>query len=208
MLEVPVSFYTANETLDQDIARHATAHCRTTRDRLVGDDGSASSVAEYRSDTASFTPGGDSNCSRNVGLALLGFSQVYGLTNAAEFLKVAERCAEYWLAHLPPDRLARLSMVDDSPSVPGKAQDLVASAIAACALLELAEQTRVKEHAVAYRSTGLAMLDALCQQGGQDVGPAARDTTPLLRVDDTHIQDWLGDFYFARALRLGQASSR
>ena len=40
MMNVPLIQYVANETLDQDLARIAVAHCRTTRDCLVRPDGS------------------------------------------------------------------------------------------------------------------------------------------------------------------------
>ena len=35
MMNVPIIFYAANETGDRELSRVATAHCRTTRDRIV-----------------------------------------------------------------------------------------------------------------------------------------------------------------------------
>src|SRR5688572_5113498 len=40
MMNVPLIFYAANESGNRDLARVATAHCLTTRDVLVRDDGS------------------------------------------------------------------------------------------------------------------------------------------------------------------------
>src|SRR5205085_5472966 len=40
MMNVPIIFYAAIETGDRDLARIATAHCRTTRDKIVRSDGS------------------------------------------------------------------------------------------------------------------------------------------------------------------------
>lgn len=212
MMEVPVMFYAANETLDQDMARHATAHCRTTRSKLLAEDGAARHSRMFDVAAGKFDQGenpesasAESCQSRDVALALLGFSQVYGLTSAAEFLKVAETCAEYWLAHLPPDHVPFTHMPAGDESMPSDVQrDVTSGAMAACTLLELAEQTRVAEHAAAYRSTGLAMLDVLAQppylalktQGGEGIlrreGYAASENGVC------------GDFFFVKGLRLGQ----
>ena len=40
MMNVPIIFYAANETGDEELRRIATAHCRTTRDTIVRADGS------------------------------------------------------------------------------------------------------------------------------------------------------------------------
>ena len=40
MMNVPIIFYAARETQDDELVKVAMAHCRTTRDRIVRDNGS------------------------------------------------------------------------------------------------------------------------------------------------------------------------
>jgi unsaturated chondroitin disaccharide hydrolase len=204
ILEVPVSFYTANETLDQDMARHATAHCRTTRDRLLDDDGGACSAATFQAETGVFARAEEPCRAHDVALALLGFSQVYGLTNAVEFLKVAERCAEYWLTHLPPDHIPYRVMHGVEPPSGKEPRDCESAAIAACTLLTLSDQTKVAEHAAAFRCTGLAMLDALVEPALQQADQLNRQSILNPEGEDEGMRCALGNLCFVKGLCLGQ----
>ena len=215
MMNVPLIFYTANETLDQDLARVATAHCRTSRDRLVRADGSTAHEGLFDTETGQFlrqsTHQGlraDSCWARGLAWSLYGYSQVHALTGATEFLKVAERNAEYWLRHLPEDRVP-LWDFDADPTAPpprGAQKESSAGAIAASGLLDLAKQTKSQEHAIAYRATALAMLDALVDPEYLAVDTPGWEgilkhgvyhTTKNLGVDESVM--W-GEFFFVEAL--------
>src|ERR1041384_2557193 len=89
---------------------------------------------------------------------------MYEQTGNHEFLDVAERNADFWLTHLPLDKVPYWDFdADLSAPLPwGPQKDSSAAAIAASALLDLERQTRALDRAVAYRQTALAMLDALC----------------------------------------------
>ena len=88
---------------------------------------------------------------------------MYALTDASEFLKVSERNAEYWLSHLPADKVPYWDFHADLALPPprGAQKESSAAAIAASGLLDLARQTASPERAAAYRDTAIAMLDAL-----------------------------------------------
>jgi unsaturated chondroitin disaccharide hydrolase len=170
MMNVPLIQYVANVTLDQDLARIAVAHCRTTRDCLVRPDGSVAHEGIFDTETGKFlrpsTHQGlhaDSVWARGLAWSLYGFSKMFGLTDAAEFLAVAERNAAYWLAQLPADKVPYWDFDADLslPPPQGAQKESSAAAIAASGLLDLARQTASPERRERYRDTALAMLDAL-----------------------------------------------
>ncbi len=170
MMNVPLIQYVANQTLDQDLARIAVAHCRTTRDCLVRPDGSTAHEGIFDTQSGQFlrqsTHQGlraDSVWARGLAWSLYGYSKMYALTDAVEFLHVSERNAEYWLHHLPADRVPYWDFHADLalPPPQGAQKESSAAAIAASGLLDLAGQTRSPDRAAAYRDTAIAMLDAL-----------------------------------------------
>ena len=170
MMNVPLIQYVANETLDQDLARIAVAHCRTTRDCLVRPDGSVAHEGIFDTQSGRFLRqsthqgmSAESAWARGLAWSLYGYSKMYALTDATEFLKVSERNAEYWLSHLPADKVPYWDFHADLTLPPprGAQKESSAAAIAASGLLDLARQTASPERGAAYRDTAIAMLDAL-----------------------------------------------
>ncbi len=110
MMNVPIIFYAANVTNDEQLRAVARTHCRTTRDKIVRADGSTAHEGIFDVATGEFlresTHQGwrpDSAWARGLGWSLYGYSQVFALTGEEEFLEVAERNAQFWLANLPED---------------------------------------------------------------------------------------------------------
>ncbi|MEX0677657.1 MAG: glycoside hydrolase family 88 protein [Pirellulales bacterium] len=172
MMNVPIIFFAAQRTGDDELRRIADAHCRTTRDRLVRPDGSTAHEGLFDTRTGAFfgqsTHQGlrpDSNWARGLAWSMYGYSQVYALTGDKEWLDVAERNADFWLTHLPKDHVPYWDFAADlnAPLPWGPQKDSSAAAIAASGLLDLERQTRSLDRAVAYRQTALAMLDALVE---------------------------------------------
>jgi len=170
MMNVPLIQYVANVTLDQDLARIAVAHSRTTRDCLVRSDGSVAHEGIFDRETGRFLRESThqglhaaSAWARGLAWSLYGYSKMYALTDASEFLTVAERNAQYWLAHLPADKVPYWDFDADValPPPQGAQKETSAAAIAASGLLDLAQQTKSAAQGAAYRETALAMLDAL-----------------------------------------------
>jgi unsaturated chondroitin disaccharide hydrolase len=148
----------------------AAAHCRTSREVLVRPDGSTAHEGVFDTQTGKFLRQdthqglrGDSAWARGLGWSLYGFSTVYAYTGREEFLEVSERNADYWLAHLPDDKVPFWDFDADLSAPPpwGAQKESSAGAIAASGLLNLARQTRSSEKALAYRQCALDMLDAL-----------------------------------------------
>lgn len=170
MMNVPIIFYAANETDDQNLTRIATNHCRTTADTIVRTDGSTAHEGIFDLETGEFlrqtTHQGlrdDSAWARGLAWSLYGYSKCYALTGNPEFLLISQLNADYWLSHLPADKVPLWDFNAD-PAAPlpyGPQKESSAGAIAASGLLDLAKQTKDAVKAVAYQQTALQMLDAL-----------------------------------------------
>jgi unsaturated chondroitin disaccharide hydrolase len=215
MMNVPLIFYAANLTGDDTLRQIAVAHCRTTRDKIVRTDGSTAHEGIFDLETGQFLresthqgyrPG--SAWARGLAWSLYGYSQVYALSGMDEFLDVAERNAEFWLANLPEDGVPWWDFrADLSQPLPwGRQKDSSAAAIAASGLLDLSRQTKSAERAAKYQATALAMLEQLA-------GPAyLADATPgwegILKHGVYHTAKNLGvdesvmwgEFFFVEAL--------
>ncbi|MBI3467010.1 MAG: glycoside hydrolase family 88 protein [Planctomycetes bacterium] len=215
MMNVPIIFYAARETGDKDLERIALAHCRTTRDTIVRVDGSTAHEGIFDLQTGRFlrqtTHQGlspDSAWARGLAWSLYGYSKVFHYTGRDEFLEVSERNAAFWLANLPPDKVPYWDFrADLSQPLPwGPQKDSSTAAIAATGLWQLAGQTKSSEHALAYRTTALAMLDALVTPDYLAVNTPGWEgilrhgvyhTAKNLGVDESVM--W-GDFFFVEGL--------
>jgi len=170
MMNVPIIFYSAKETGDEQLMQLAATHCRTTRDTIVRENGSTAHEGIFDLETGEFLKQtthqglrGDSAWARGLAWSLYGYSKVYGLTQSDEFLEVAERNADFWVANLPEDNVPYWDFdADMSQPIPwGPQKDSSAGAIAASGLLDLSRQTKDPAKAEKYQQTALAMLDAL-----------------------------------------------
>lgn len=215
MMNVPLIFYAANKTGDTELLRIAQAHCRTTRDRLVRPDGSTAHEGIFDLENGAFvrqsTHQGlapDSAWARGLAWSMYGYSQCYGLTGDKQWLDVAERNADYWLTHLPPDKVPYWDFHADParPKPWGPQKDSSAAAIAASGLLDLETQTPNVDEAVIYRQTAEAMLDTLCDPEYLAIDTPGWEgilkhgvyhTKKNLGVDESVM--W-GEFFFVEAL--------
>ncbi len=215
MMNVPIIFYAAKEAGDDDLLRIAETHCLTTRDRIVRADGSTAHEGIFDTETGEFLResthqglSAESAWARGLAWSLYGYSKCYGLTGNDAFLKVAERNADYWLTHLPEDKVPFWDFDADlsAPPPQGAQKESSAGAIAASGLLDLAGQTKSPSRASAYRTAALAMLDALVEPeylasetpGWEGIlKHGVYHTTKNLGVDESVM--W-GEFFFVEAL--------
>ncbi len=215
MMNVPLVFYAARQANNEQWRRIGLAHCRTTRDRLVRPDGSTAHEGLFDLATGEFlrqsTHQGlrpESCWARGLAWSMYGFSKVHALTGLDEFLQVAQRNAEYWIANLPADKVPYWDFDADlqAPLPWGPQKDSSAAAIAASGLLDLAQQTTSPDRAIAYHNTALVMLDALVDPEYLAVGTEGWEgilkhgvyhTRKNLGVDESVM--W-GEFFFVEAL--------
>lgn len=110
MMNAGIIFYAARETGDAKLLNVALRHCLTTRRVLVRGDGSTAHEGLFDLETGKFLRQtthqgfrGDSCWSRGLAWALYGFGTAYGYTRDARFLRTAEACADFYIAHAPTD---------------------------------------------------------------------------------------------------------
>lgn len=172
MMNVPIIFYAAKETGDPELARIASAHCRTTRDKIVRADGSTAHEGIFDLETGDFLRedthqglASNSAWARGLAWSLYGYSKCYALTGNREWLDVAERNARYWIDHLPEDGVPLWDFHADPNEPPpwGAQKESSAGAIAASGLLDLARQTEDLVLAEICERSAQKTLDALVQ---------------------------------------------
>ncbi len=101
----------------------------------------------------------DSCWARGQAWGIYGFALNHRYTGDDSLLAAAQRCADYFLAHLPSDHVAYWDLEFGDGS--GEERDSSAAAIAACGLIELADQLRTGARADGYRAAAHRILDAL-----------------------------------------------
>jgi unsaturated chondroitin disaccharide hydrolase len=220
MMNVPIIYYAARESASDQaeaerLLRIADAHCTTTRDTIVREDGSTAHEGIFDLATGQFlrqtTHQGlrpSSAWARGLAWSMYGYSKCYGLTGNREWLAVAERNADFWITHLPKDHVPFWDFHADAsqPQPWGAQKDTSAGAIAASALLDLERQTESDDRARVYRDTAVAMLDALVKPeylASETAGwegilkHGVYHTAKNLGVDESVM--W-GEFFFVEAL--------
>ena len=212
-------FFAAHETLDQDLARFALRHCRTTKATLAREDGAIAQLVRFDPATgkprATESPKGtpsDPCWSRGLAWAIAGFGLVYEVTSIREMRDAACHHADYWVQNIPPDRIPlwdfHAATAPDQPESLRHQKDSAAASIATSALLDLARhlQDDDTERAARYERCALETLDQLVLPEYLAAGDATwegilrravYDAPRGLGVDESLI--W-GDYYFVESL--------
>lgn len=117
----------------------------------------------------------DSTWARAQAWGMLGLAQalVWGET---EFSATAQRVADWWVAHLPADRVAFWDF--DDPAIPDTQRDTSATAIAAAALLKLARLIPGRRDA--YEGAAAASVERLVLRYLTPVAPGDRREPGIL----------------------------
>jgi unsaturated chondroitin disaccharide hydrolase len=169
MMNVPIIFYAARETGDEELQQLAAAHCRTSAQTLVRHDGSTAHEGIFDVDTGRFigqsTQQGlraDSTWSRGLAWSLYGFGTVFSYTGSPADLAVAHRNADCYIARCDASLVPPWDF--DVPEGPDLIDDSSAAAIAASGLWNLADLTAPRAPAGAnrFRDAALSILDSLC----------------------------------------------
>lgn len=111
----------------------------------------------------------DSCWARGQAWAMYGFPLSYRYTRNPALLQAAERLSDYFIAHLPADRVAYWDLIFSDGSA--EERDSSASAIAACGLLELARWLPDQTKAAAYRAEAVTMTRSLFEHYSTRVLP-------------------------------------
>src|SRR5262249_1315090 len=229
MMNVGLIFYAGIAAGDRALIDLAQQHWRTRMGMLVSSDGGTAHEGIFDVETGRFlrqsTQQGysaDSCWSRGLAWSLYGFGTCYELTREAEYLKVAEENAAYWMSHIPVGLddygLAPWDFEAPADGPLGRAiADTRAAAIAASGLMNLSQLTENHERGKAYLECALRTIDTLaCRHlgdhsagGGAGQSDGRLEWEGILRDGVYHIHKGLGvhesvmwgEYFFVEALQ-------
>jgi unsaturated chondroitin disaccharide hydrolase len=206
MMNLDLLFWATAQTGEHRFVDMAVRHARTCQACHVRPDGTTAHVYDFDPDSGA--PIGQNthqglsptSCwARGQAWAMYGFTTCFRRTGDLEFMATARRLSDWFLDHLPPDRVPYWDF--DSPDIPDDVRDSSAGAIAACGLLDLATTAREP----AYRSAALEIVSSLAeyyssraQPDGDGILLHATGAKPLGKEIDVSLT--YGDYYYLEAL--------
>ncbi|MBF0817089.1 glucuronyl hydrolase [Microbacterium paludicola] len=210
LMNMPLLTWAGEQTGDPRYADAVRRHTAQLRDNIMRADDSTFHTFYWDVETGEPLRGGteqgafDDSCwARGEAWGVYGFALNYEATGDETLLEAAWRCAEYFLAHLPADRIPYWDLVyTDGSDAP---RDSSAAAIAACGLYELAACDPDPSRAARARREADALLDALIA-GARPADPDDADALILHGVYDlpkrTGVDEgtlW-GDYFYLEAI--------
>lgn len=210
LMNTPLLFWASKTTGDPRYADVASRHAVQLRDHILRPDDSTfhtyfwnpATGEPLRGDTEQGSA--DDSCwARGQAWGIYGFALNHRHTGDAPFLDAAQRCADYYIAHLPADHVPYWDMVFGDGS--GEERDSSAAAIAANGLVVLADQLPAGPRADEYRAVAGQILASLiadyATQGGLPADSLIRhgvyDKPKGVGVDEGTL--W-GDYFYLEAL--------
>ncbi|MBX6356279.1 MAG: glycoside hydrolase family 88 protein [Micromonosporaceae bacterium] len=210
LMNTPLLFWASETSGDPRYAATARRHVAQLRDHILRPDGTTFHTFYWDAETGQPLRGAteqgtaDDSCwARGQAWGIYGFSLNHRYTQDPSLLRAAERCADYFLAHLPADQVAYWDLEFGDGS--GEERDSSAAAIAASGLVDLAEQLpagRRREH---YLAAARAILASLIDGYSTAAHPESNalilhgvyDKPKGLGVDEGTL--W-GDYFYLEAL--------
>jgi unsaturated chondroitin disaccharide hydrolase len=209
LMNTPLLYWASAETGDTRYALAAGRHARQLRDHMLRDEGSTFHTFFWDPESGEPLRGAteqghaDDSCwARGQAWAIYGFAINHRLSGDATLLVASRRCADYFLRHLPADRIPHwdLALSDGA----GEPRDSSAAAIAVTGLMELAGMLDAAA-AERYRREAIGILDALVAgyaTGGAIGGRAliergVYDAPKNLGVNEGNL--W-GDYFYLESL--------
>jgi unsaturated chondroitin disaccharide hydrolase len=210
LMNTPLLFWASQTSGDPRYADAALRHATQLRDNILRPDDTTFHTFYWDPQTGEPLRGeteqgnSDESCwARGQAWGLYGFTLNHRYTGDVSFLTAAQRCADYFLAHLPADHVAYwdLEFTDGS----GQERDSSAAAIAATGLIELAAQPQGGPRRDGYRAAAADILASLIS--GYSTGDDPHSNALLLHgvydkpkgdgVDEGTL--W-GDYFYLEAL--------
>ncbi|TQM85013.1 unsaturated chondroitin disaccharide hydrolase [Saccharothrix saharensis] len=210
LMNLPLLYWAAETTGAPAFREAAIRHTEQLRRHIIRPDGTTFHTFYWDTATGEPLRGAteqghqDASCwARGQAWGVYGFALGYRHVREPSFLDAARRCADYFLTHLPDDRVAYWDLVFGDGS--GEERDSSAAAIAVCGLYELAEHVDDPEAASRYRAEADAVLTSLTTGYSTAHDPASTalllhgvyDKPKNVGVDEGNL--W-GDYFYLEAL--------
>ncbi|OLD58487.1 MAG: hypothetical protein AUI33_17580 [Ignavibacteria bacterium 13_1_40CM_2_61_4] len=215
MMNLEILFWAARHGGDPAWYDMAVSHALKTRQNHVRADGSTYQVVDYDPNTgavlAKETVQGystESTWSRGQALAVYGFTMTYRETGDTRFLDTARQVADYFVDHLPADRVPYWDF--EAPNIPNEKKDSSAAAIAASGLLELSTLVPEGASRTRYREAAFQILESLCSpaylaEGTTSSGILLHGVGNKPSNSEVDVSLIYGDYYFIEALMRHEA---
>ena len=165
MMNLELLFWAAEHGGPADLAAVARTHATTTARDFVRPDGGSYHLVRYNPDTGRVIAkgtlqgaGAETTWSRGHAWGFYGMVMTYRYTRDRRFLDVAMRLADYFIAHLPPERVGPWDFQSEIT-----VRDVSATTIVAAALFEMVRYVDDPALRRNYEAEAEAMLASLCQ---------------------------------------------
>lgn len=212
MINLELLFWASKHGGKSEWYQMALSHALKTRENHVRPDGSTYHVVDYNPATGAVKSkrsaqgyNTESTWARGQAWAIYGFTMAYRETSDPRFLDTARATADYFIGHLPSDKVPYWDF--ELPSLAGQPRDSSAAAIAASGLLELSQLETDAARKQTYLDSARAILTSLSSPGYLAEGTSYRSI--LLhgtRNNNSSSADGhdtgliYGDYYFVEAL--------
>ena len=149
--------WAARQSGDAELHKKAVNHSLRHIELCVRDDSSVCQSASFDTETGNMLRrythkgyGDDSTWARAQAWAMVGYAvNAIWAPEISEFLETAERTADWWIDHVPEDRVAYWDF--DAPVTAATKRDTSSTAIATAALLKLSKLAPSEEQRHKYR---------------------------------------------------------
>ncbi|WP_416148648.1 glycoside hydrolase family 88 protein [Salipaludibacillus sp. HK11] len=210
-MNLPLLFWASEETSDPRYKNTAMKHADTILNHFIEADGSVHHIVRFDPDTGErvefiggqgYAP--ESAWSRGTGWAIYGLALCYRYTGKEDYLDAAKKVAHFFLTNLPDDYVPYwdFRLPEEVPSY----RDSSAGAIAACGLLELADNVPSTEAAI-YKRGGENILRSLYDNYGawendQEDGLILSGTGHFPENSNIEVPLIYGDYFFVEGLSI------
>jgi len=210
MMNLELLFWASKNGGDENLYNIAFSHAVKTMENHFRPDGSTYHVVNYDSSNGNVLSRGthqgfsDSSCwSRGQAWAIYGFTMAYRYSKDPKFLKTAQKAADYFISHLPKDKIPfwDFNATGDSNMI----YDASAAAVASSALFELSLYGNNENLKNKYYENGLAILESLTSDKyfsdpSKSIGLINHAVGNKPANDEIDVSLIYGDYYFIEAL--------
>lgn len=210
LLNTPLLYWASEQSGDPSFAQAAHSHALRLSEHIVRPDATTyhtfffdpiTGAPRYGSTHQGYAD--DSCWARGQAWGIYGFALNHHYTGDERLLRVAERVADYFLAHLPADNVVYWDLVFGDGS--DEERDSSAAAIAVCGLFELATALPEGAARTRYHEAARTILGALIEHYTSRARPAS-NALLLHSVYSKPRQDGVdegclwGDYFYLEAL--------
>jgi unsaturated chondroitin disaccharide hydrolase len=207
MMNLELLLWASENGGDPTIRERCITHGNTTYRDFVRDDGGTFHVVRYDKTTGMVVnkgqlqgDGDSSTWSRGQAWMVYGYTVLYRYTKDPHYVTIAMRLADYFIDHLPKDKIANWDFQSNLDC-----RDASASAIVASALFELQGYVKDKKLQAHYLSEAESILASLCRPPYFSEGKGTNclllhSTQYYHATENSDVPSTFADYYFIECI--------